>query len=59
MGRGGGGGGGHIHRYSVESRREMRTLGIDTVKRCLDGKLLRNVVNAKFLKNSRSPIMEE
>jgi len=37
----------------------MRTLGIDTVKRCLDGKLLRNVVNAKFLKNSRSPIMEE
>jgi C-terminal binding protein len=43
--------------YSVESRRELRTLDVDAVKHCLAGTPLRNVVNKMYLINSRSPVL--
>jgi C-terminal binding protein len=45
--------------YSIESRREMRTLAVDAVKRLLAGQPLRNCVNAQHLVNARAKIQRQ
>ena len=45
--------------YSIESRREMRTLAVDAIKRLLAGQPLRNCVNAQHLVNARAEIQRE
>eukprot|EP00756_Hemistasia_phaeocysticola_P061750 Hpha_TRINITY_DN5164_c0_g1::TRINITY_DN5164_c0_g1_i1::g.193105::m.193105/K04496/CTBP; C-terminal binding protein len=42
----------HAAWYSTDSRREMRMLGIKTVKRCLAGEAVRNCVNTKLIEGT-------